>query len=1032
MGTGGAPLRTETGMSRPRRTSGTLPSGDSQSFATMPPASVVFSSTESLRNPPDGSEACAPLVPSPSNLPSSPSSLRPPSPPSAHANPPSRPATPPSPPPNINPPPPRPPSPPPRAPLNIPPPAPPGVLRPESPLPLPPTRAPSPGVSLEGLPLPQSKLMRASTDTVVSEAAETLEMDGPSDAMEESCAVTPERDASTSAPAPGKGSTPVIAGGLAGSSRPPSRGARGGGRGKGRGSGGGEAPSSMSHQELSARFENLCAQVSTMQQHADQKAKSSANSLTSFPVGGLTYGGASPIMMQPVVAPGWSVIDGAASYSMEAPRAQAPPAPRTQDPYLEITELKEQLKSSEDSRRALVKQLDEKRAFHERSESRLRDGYEGRLAEAAKTRTALQQRVKELEGEGPRRRLAANGEEAKLTVEELKELRENIAVQDTLLAGYQAENEVAMNKIKAMDAEAKERESMLANENAKLQGGIDHLRRLTSQSTVEEGNHLKKLLNVEAKLCKAKEDAEARERELKQKIQRLRDAKMGLEARIGGVDLKQMETENLELRAVEDALAHCRSEHAHEVAALQRKLEWYVENQEIVSEKDGRITELQRQLSEVEERVALYDIEEFHAPKPASKGAGRGRGRAASEASTSKSGNKISAGASARIRHLERQVKELQEALATRNPSSLAALIQATKPSLEDEEQVKEMRGKIGRLERALEMKGDEMEDIVRGLRQEHDKVRHALEAKLKAAVTASKPSGAGTLGRAKELERQLEEVRALHARKQREAAARIEELESRAERQEAELKQAYAKGFTGGSGARPKARAGSDKGPWGIGGTMNIGKAEQERVAMLEGEAAEAQQRQAEAEALVEEWKERAMAAEAAQSQDATGAQKAKKELENELARTRRQLAMTAGTSGASRRVGSGRGRGRAGVREAWGASAQQDELQHSPDQAGGHGGEAEEVQQLRQRLGCAELSLHSLQRAHTDVVERGAMQRLELEQNLARLQPLGGMGLTRAVALAQPLGGMGLTRAVALAQPLGGMGLTRAVALA
>ncbi|KAK3246796.1 hypothetical protein CYMTET_43680, partial [Cymbomonas tetramitiformis] len=222
--------------------------------------------------------------------------------------------------------------------------------------------------------------------------------------------------------------------------------------------------------------------VSTMQQHADQKAKSSAHSLTSFPVGGLTYGGASPIMMQPVVAPGWSVIDGAASYSMEAPRAQAPPAPRTQDPYLEIAELKEQLKSSEDSRRALVKQLDEKRAFHERAgqlvvrrvggegmwlEGLERGwacghaqvmrrvwpcaqvmsvwraqvmrrvacaGYEGRLAEAAKTRTALQQRVKELEGEGPRRRLAANGEEAKLTVEELKELRENIAVQDTLLA----------------------------------------------------------------------------------------------------------------------------------------------------------------------------------------------------------------------------------------------------------------------------------------------------------------------------------------------------------------------------------------------------------------------------------------------------------------------------------------------------------------------------------------------------------------------------------------------------------------------
>ncbi|KAK3284509.1 hypothetical protein CYMTET_7846 [Cymbomonas tetramitiformis] len=254
-----------------------------------------------------------------------------------------------------------------------------------------------------------------------------------------------------------------------------------------------------------------------------------------------------------------------------------------------------------------------------------------------------------------------------------------------------------------------------------------------------------------------------------------------------------------------------------------------------------------------------------------------------------------------------------------------------------------EERLQIGRLERALEMKGDEMEDIVRGLRQEHDKVRHALEAKLKAAVTASKPSGAGTLGRAKELERQSQgwygvggrgrvggtesvglrypdarTARCRHSLRRsaragettggdlagqsldacccfllaervhvsanaidrilrrgegaraagggegtaceeaREAAARIEELESRAERQEAE-RQAYAS-FTGGSG---RGLAAPVPGPWGIGGTMNIGKAEQERVAMLEGEAAEAQQRQAEAEALVEEWKERAMAAE-------------------------------------------------------------------------------------------------------------------------------------------------------------------------
>ena len=96
----------------------------------------------------------------------------------------------------------------------------------------------------------------------------------------------------------------------------------------------------------------------------------------------------------------------------------------------------------------------------------------------------------------------------------------------------------------------------------------------------------------------------------------------------------------------------------------------------------------------------------------------------------------------------------MRAALGKRNPNSLAALIQASKPSVEESRLVHELRAQI---EDQQNKESDLIlrhEKQLRSLRQEHEKMR------------LQRDGSEGRRRRIKELERQLDEVRTLYNKK--------------------------------------------------------------------------------------------------------------------------------------------------------------------------------------------------------------------------------------------------------------------------
>jgi len=85
----------------------------------------------------------------------------------------------------------------------------------------------------------------------------------------------------------------------------------------------------------------------------------------------------------------------------------------------------------------LAEQSQEQSHVTERTERRLREGYEAKLAELTQQRAALEKQVATLEADLPKRRLMRLGDTVHLTQAEIDSLRQMIAEQETLLLGYQ-------------------------------------------------------------------------------------------------------------------------------------------------------------------------------------------------------------------------------------------------------------------------------------------------------------------------------------------------------------------------------------------------------------------------------------------------------------------------------------------------------------------------------------------------------------------------------------------------------------------
>jgi hypothetical protein len=163
--------------------------------------------------------------------------------------------------------------------------------------------------------------------------------------------------------------------------------------------------------------------------------------------------------------------------------------------------------------KALAEQSHEQHNVIERTERRLREGYEVKLAELTRHCAVLQQQVETLEADTPKRRLMQQGDAVDLTEAELNSLRQEIAEQEMLLKGYQVyhqnevyhqnvsgflcspapshfnlfylqiENEAATTKLKQLQSEMRDREERLTAEIRRL-----HAHELNAQQQQKVGH----------------------------------------------------------------------------------------------------------------------------------------------------------------------------------------------------------------------------------------------------------------------------------------------------------------------------------------------------------------------------------------------------------------------------------------------------------------------------------------------------------------------------------------------------------------
>lgn len=299
--------------------------------------------------------------------------------------------------------------------------------------------------------------------------------------------------------------------------------------------------------------------------------------------------------------------------------------------------------------------------------------------------------------------------DAALPREEVARIEKEMAEQDRLLAGYQKENEKLVARLRDAEAHAEEVRQEMYRANMRI--GID----LNSQDTnsAADAKELRKALSADEQV-RALQDEIA---ELKIKHA---DEKVKFEAALKEA---QQQQENASAQKVvqelRKELAEARFEHLSEAKALKDKLAWYVENQQLLEEHAKIIDEQQERIRALE------------SGSPVKRKIGE----------PDSNGRRIKQSLPAdlkRIRSLEKQVKELEEALLKRNPDCIANLILAAGPSESEKETRRELRQQIETLEEELQSKSKTHAARMRSLRQEHERVKLRYERLLEERGDAS------------------------------------------------------------------------------------------------------------------------------------------------------------------------------------------------------------------------------------------------------------------------------------------------------
>nr|XP_028578733.1 centrosomal protein of 162 kDa isoform X5 [Podarcis muralis] len=312
--------------------------------------------------------------------------------------------------------------------------------------------------------------------------------------------------------------------------------------------------------------------------------------------------------------------------------------------------------------------------------------------------------------------------------EMLKEIQKEVQNQETLLQGYQQENERLYKQVKELQLNNKKNEENMFKENQRLMAELVSLREQQDknnllscgvQSAESAGNQSFTALILELRAAKTIES------NLLEEKKRLKQDKQALE-----VDLVQVKKErdlaraqitstsaekSYEMKIVEES-------YKDEIGRLQKRLQWYAENQELLDRDAARLRGAKEEIDKLQ-----HEVDQL-------------RSEAGNQSAQQKKRLKDRAADAKRIQDLERQVKEMEGILKRRHPNSLPALIYAAATATASEGEgnpsaktntVDFLERRVKKLEAELEGKDDEAKKSLRAMEQQFQKIKIQYEKRI-------------------------------------------------------------------------------------------------------------------------------------------------------------------------------------------------------------------------------------------------------------------------------------------------------------
>ncbi|XP_019638556.1 PREDICTED: centrosomal protein of 162 kDa-like [Branchiostoma belcheri] len=325
--------------------------------------------------------------------------------------------------------------------------------------------------------------------------------------------------------------------------------------------------------------------------------------------------------------------------------------------------------------------------------------------------------------------------------EEVERLRQEVKVQEDLLKGYQQENERLYAQLKTGTSKYKETETLLFQENQRLQADVARLKEegeqrerallfkgvITSPAaqqqikagTAEVSMATARVAYLEKELKKSKLHSE----DLLRDVVRLKGEKSHLEQQLDreralGVQANRQVSE---VSAVQQLEVRTRvQQYEEEVLELRRKLRWYAENQELVDRQTRVLREKEEEMERLRSQVKRLEVQTGQKQDSA-------RGRAKERAADAK-----------RILDLERQVKEMENIIKRRHPNSIPAMILAANAAPQPAPgsptrplSVQFLENRIRKLEGELERRDEDAKLSLRALQQTHNQVKLQYEEEI-------------------------------------------------------------------------------------------------------------------------------------------------------------------------------------------------------------------------------------------------------------------------------------------------------------